>query len=85
MTLRNDNISKIYDIFFFSEIRCTNFRGINKASGHQYSSPQVVFMKSLPKNKTMDIGFPFQKIPEIIQILSECMEMDSGFFSKKDE
>jgi len=42
-------------------------------------------MKTVGKNKSMDVGFQFQKLPQIIEILKECKEINLNFFGKEDK
>ena len=44
------------------EIRATNFCGINKVTNKSYIIPQIVFLKNLPKGKSIDISMNFSKI-----------------------
>ena len=62
------------------EIRATNFCGTNKLSNKTYTIPQIVFLKNLPRGKTIDISMNFNKIDKIITSLQNIKSQNNDYF-----
>ena len=62
------------------EIRATNFCGINKVTNKSYIIPQIVFLKNLPKGKSIDISMNFSKIEKIITSLQTIKSQNNDYF-----
>ena len=62
------------------EIRATNFCGINKVTNKSYIIPQIVFLKNLPKGKSIDISMNFNKIEKIITSLQTIKSQNNDYF-----
>ena len=49
-----------------TEIRACNFHGPSK-TGTKYITPQLVFVRAVGRNKSIDISFNIKQIPNIIE------------------
>ena len=60
-------------------IRATNFHGTTK-TGKTYMAPQVVFVRSTGRQRSIDISFSMNQLPEIIESLTTIKhENDDNF------
>ena len=61
------------------EIRATNFHGTTR-TGKSYSVPQLVFMRAIGKQRSVDVSFSFHQIDEIMTALKKIKEENIQYF-----
>ena len=62
-----------------NEIRATNFYGTTK-TGKTYIAPQIVIMRAIAKQKSIDISYSFSMIDRIISSLKKIREENDEYF-----
>ena len=62
-----------------TEIRAYNFHGASKI-GKKYITPQLVFVRAVGCQKSIDISFNIQKIPNIVESLSRIRSENEDYF-----
>ena len=62
-----------------SEIRATNFHGTTK-TGKSYVAPQLVFVRAIGKQKSIDISFPIHQLQQILDSLSTIKNENDEYF-----
>ena len=62
-----------------SEIRATNFHGTTK-TGRSYVAPQLVFVRAIGKQKSIDISFPIHQLQQIIDSLTTIRNENDEYF-----
>ena len=61
------------------EIRCCNVKGLCKNSAATYSTPQILFIKHVSRQRTLDISVPFKKAQDLIEIIQDFMTTNEDF------
>lgn len=64
-----------------NEIRATNFYGTTK-TGKTYTAPQIVIMRAIAKQKSIDISYSFNMIDRIISSLKRIREENDEYFDE---
>ena len=62
-------------------IRATNFHGTTK-TGKTYMAPQVVFVRSTGRQRSIDISFSMNQLPEIIESLTTIKHENDDYFDE---
>ena len=62
-----------------SEVRATNFHGTTK-TGRSYVAPQLVFVRAIGKQKSIDISFPIHQLQQIIDSLTTIRNENDEYF-----
>ena len=63
-------------------MRCCNLKGINRNGMSTYSSPSILIIKHMNKNRSIDINIPFKKktCMNIIEIMNDFIETNVDVF-----
>ena len=64
-----------------SEVRATNFHGTSKG-GRTYMTPQLVFIRAIEKEKSVDISFPIEQLKTIIEALATIQNENDEYFDE---
>jgi len=64
-----------------SEIRSSNFHGQTK-TGRTYMSPQIVFVRAIGRQRSIDISFPIHQIYQIIDALIRIKNENDQYFDE---
>ena len=65
-----------------SEIRATNFHGTTKTGKKTYITPQVVFVRATGRQRSIDISFSMNQLPEIIESLTTIKNENDVYFDE---
>ena len=55
------------------EFRLCNARGLTRNGCSSYSTPTILIIKHVTKNRSIDISIPFKKAEDIIEIMNDFL------------